>query len=297
MGGVRALRLAPAPLPWGVTTEEIRPFGEPDAVRYRQIVMERRVVCGLLVASLTFAGCSSSEPPEATGTSPLSVETDDGPTATVGRAENSVASTPSSRPDSKTVDAPTTAPVVAGEESIISTTPGTEIGRASTGPPIGRPIPWDTGTIYLDPATPEFIELGFVPADPNCIAAEVTATIGRGGAVLLSLFVDGTHVTGDPCAGESGTSRLSLTLNEALAGRRIYTDTSVYYGNETAAAERLSDEVVGLDVDAAIAVIEEAGLRSEVMTPEPGERDSIFVPDRINLYLAGDGTVEFATPG
>lgn len=259
--------------------------------------MERRLAAGLLVALLALAACSSSPTEDAVPTAASSVDSGIATTTPVdsGGSDDSAAST---LPDSTTTpDSATVVPPATGESLDISTTPGTEIGSASTGPTITNPVPWDTGSIYVDDTTPEFFELDFNPPDPDCIAAEAIATVGRGGAVLLSLFVDGDHVSGTPCSEESGNNRLALTLDEPLAGRRIYTDSSVYYGDETVAAERLSDEVIGLELDDAITVIDEAGFQSEVIPADPGERESIFIADRINLYLARDGTVEFATPG
>ena len=206
---------------------------------------------------------------------------------------------PSDDSEATATTAPDTSAVatsVAGEASNISTTPRTEIGSASTGRTITNPIPWDPGTIYIDDATPEFFELDINPPDPDCVAAEATATVGRGGAILLSVFIDGDHVPGAPCLHESGNNRLPLTIDEPLAGRRIYTDSSVYDG-ESAAGEQLSDEVIGLELHDAIAVIDDAGFQSEVIPEDPDGRESIFVAERINLYLAADGTVEFATPG
>jgi len=260
--------------------------------------MNETLVAASLTAALSLGACSSS--PADSGASPITASPGSTPasTTTTSLAE-AAAETSTPAVIAPTTAADTTAPAEpsSGGNPDVTTTAGAQIGRASTGPAITNPIPWDPGTIYIDDNAPELFELDYNPADPECIAAEATATIGRGGAILLSLFVDGDHVPGTPCPGESGTNRIPLTIDEPLAGRRTYVDSSVYYGEEAAAGEQLSDQVIGLAMDEAVAVIDDAGFQYEVIPADPGERGSIFVADRINLHLTADGVVEFARPG
>lgn len=172
--------------------------------------------------------------------------------------------------------------------------PGTELGRGAIGGALVSPTPHPTLTIYVD-QPPRVLLVEFLPPDQSCIAAEATATVGRGGAILVSLFVDGAHVAGAECADGADHPSVPVPLTEPLADRRIYTSTIAETGGASAAAEAMADQVIGEPVERALELIEDAGLEvRDLSGAEAAESD--FNSARINLE-AVDGLVEFAWVG
>ncbi len=100
---------------------------------------------------------------------------------------------------------------------------GEELGTASVGPPIVDPQPWPIGTIYTD-IEPGALVVDFVAPDPECVAAEVTASIGRGGAILVELIVEDDSPAGG-CVGSAQANQVRVALSEPIGERRIYTST------------------------------------------------------------------------
>ena len=196
---------------------------------------------------------------------------------------------PTTNGDSGTVgESSTSVPVPA------TAAPGTELGRGAIGGALVSPVPHPTLTIYVD-QPPGVLSVEFLPPDQSCIAAEPTATVGRGGAILVSLFVDGEHVAGAECPDGADHPRVPVPLAEPLGDRRIYTSTVAETGGASAAAEAMADQVIGEQVERAVELIEDAGLVvRDLSGAEAAESD--FNTDRINLE-AVDGRAEFAWVG
>jgi hypothetical protein len=189
---------------------------------------------------------------------------------------------------------PATSAPDTGATSSVTALPGTEIGRGAIGGALVSPTPYPTLTIYTG-LEPGALSVEFLPPDQSCIAAEATATVGRGGAILVSLFVDGAHVAGADCPDGADLPSVPVPLTEPLGDRRIYTSTIMETGGASAAAEAMADQVIGEPVERAVEQIEEAGLVvRDLSAVEAAESD--FNPGRINLE-AVDGLVEFAWVG
>lgn len=176
-----------------------------------------------------------------------------------------------------------------------STVPGqgTEIGFGRIGAVITLPQPWPVGTVDAD-AEPGALLVDFVPPDPGCIAAQATAEIGRGGAILVSLWVEGAPAA-DGCRGGAGTNRIRIPLAEPLGDRRTYTSTVPATQGASEEAELLADRVVGMQADAAVALIEREGYDVRDATGAQAV-ESDLRPDRITVWRSA-GMVEFAAVG
>lgn len=156
------------------------------------------------------------------------------------------------------------------------------------------PVPHPTLTIYVD-QPPGVLFVEFLPLDQSCIAAEATATVGRGGAILVSLFVDGAHPVGADCPDGADLPRVPVRLTEPRGDRRIYTSTVAETGGASAPAEAMADQVIGEPVERAVDLIEDAGLVvRDLSGVEAAESD--YNPGRINLE-AVDGRIVFAWVG
>ncbi|MFK7916436.1 MAG: hypothetical protein AB8G14_00045 [Ilumatobacter sp.] len=167
---------------------------------------------------------------------------------------------------------------------------GEELGFGSIGPRINLPQPWPLDTIYTD-LEPGALVVEFAPPDQDCIAAQATATIGRGGAILVSLWVEGDR-DGEACADDTGINRVSVALREPIDGRRIYTSTVAETGGASAAAEAFADLIIGLTGQEAIDAARDAGFDVRDMTNVDAV-DSDFNPARINVSTT-NGIVVFA---
>lgn len=170
---------------------------------------------------------------------------------------------------------------------------GTEIGFGSIGAPIVVPSPWPVGTIYPD-LEPGVLIVDIVPLDPNCIAAQATAQIGRGGAILVSAWVEGAPST-DGCSAGADTNQIRIPLAEPIGDRRIYTSTVPATQGASEAAELLADRLIGLDEDEAVSMIQLEGFEVRDVTGADAV-ESDFRPDRINVERS-EGVIEFATVG
>ena len=184
-----------------------------------------------------------------------------------------------------------TSVAASGETPSVTPAPGTELGRGAIGGALASPTPHSTLTVFTG-LQPGALSVEFLPPDQSCIAVEATATVGRGGAIRVSLFVDGAHVAGADCPDGADLPRVPVPLTEPLGDRRIYTSTIAETGGASAAAEAMADQVVGEPVERAVDLIEHAGL--VVRDPSGVEgAESDCNPGRINLE-AVDGLVEFA---
>ena len=166
--------------------------------------------------------------------------------------------------------------------------PGDEIGFGSVGPPIESPEPWPTLTIYSG-FEPGILGVDFSPPNPNCIAAEATATVGRGGAILVSLWVEDSGAVVEPCPGSADAHQVRIMLTEPIGDRRIYT----HVGSEQ--IEQLADGIIGMDATEAIEMIRDAGFEMRDNTGQEAV-ESDFDEDRININIE-DGVIEFAWVG
>lgn len=167
---------------------------------------------------------------------------------------------------------------------------GEIIGSGSIGPPIDVPQPWPVGTVYTD-LEPQTLIVDFVPPNPNCIAARASATIGRGGAILVGVSVESDRDDA-PCPASADSNQIRIPLTEPLGDRRIYTSTVPATGGTSEAAERVADSIIGMEADEAVDLIGEEGF--EVRDNTGADLvDSDFNPARINIWIA-DGVVDFA---
>lgn len=167
---------------------------------------------------------------------------------------------------------------------------GDEIGVGSVGPPIDLAQPWELNTIYTD-LEPHTLIVEFTPPNPDCIAAKASATIGRSGAVLVSLWVEGNRTEG-PCAESGERNQVRVPLAEPLGQRRIYTSTVVDTQGTSERAELVADSIIDLPADEAIDLIRREGFAVRDLT-DLDEAESDFNPDRINIWII-DGVIDFA---
>lgn len=178
-------------------------------------------------------------------------------------------------------------------EPVLAPRHGEEIGFGSIGPPIEIPQPWSINSIYTD-LEPGALIIEFVPPNPACIAAHANATIGRGGAILVGLWVEGDAVDG-ACVGSGEVNRVTIPLAEPIGDRRIYTSTIPDTQGGSERAELVADSIIGLPADDAVDVIEREGFGvRDVTGPEAVTAD--FDPDRINIWIV-DGSIDFADVG
>lgn len=165
---------------------------------------------------------------------------------------------------------------------------GDEIGFGSVGPPIESPEPWPTLTIYSG-FEPGILGVDFSPPDPTCVAAQASATVGRGGAILVRLWVENTGPVAEPCPGSADVAQVRIVLTEPIGDRHIYN----HVGSEE--IERMADEIIGMDAAEAIEMIRDAGFDMRDNTGQEAV-DSDFDANRINIETE-DGVVEFARVG
>ncbi len=233
----------------------------------------------LAMIAFTASGCGD-------GDQSAAVPPANQPTA---EADDAGTSRPPTSPDvsASTTDASTTAPPATPAAQSASR-PGDEIGFGSVGPPIESPEPWPTLTIYSG-FEPGILGVDFSPPDPNCIAAEATATVGRGGAILVRLWVEDSSAVVEPCPGNADAYQVRILLTEPIGDRRIYT----HVGSEQ--IEQLADEIIGMDATEAIEMIRDAGFEMRDNTgQETVESDADA--NRININTS-DGVIEFARVG
>lgn len=167
---------------------------------------------------------------------------------------------------------------------------GEEIGFGSIGPQIELPQMWSIGTIYAD-LEPQVLFVDFAPPNQRCIAAQAKAEIGRGGAILVTLWIDEDR-TDKPCLSSAEGNQIRIPLSEPLRDRRIYASTVPDTGGTSAAAERLADSIIGLDAAEATDTIRAEGFEVRDVTDlEVVQSD--FNPNRINILIS-TGIVEFA---
>ena len=170
---------------------------------------------------------------------------------------------------------------------------GEEIGFAAIGPRIDVAEPWPIGTIYTD-REPQTLIIDFTPPNQECIAAQATATIGRGGAILISLSVDAERPDGS-CASGADTNEIRIPLAEPIGERRVYTSTIPDTGGTSEGAELVADSIIGLPTSDAIDLIRRSGFEVRDNT-DADEVESDFNPERIDIYIV-DGVVDFADVG
>jgi hypothetical protein len=167
---------------------------------------------------------------------------------------------------------------------------GEEIGFGAVGTPIDVPQPWPINTIYTD-LEPQTLVVEFIPPNPDCIAAQANATIGRGGAILVGLWVEGNPTDG-PCTASGERNQARVPLAEPIGDRRIYTSTIADTQGASGHAELVADSIVGLPVDEAVDLILREGFVARDLTGVEAAT-SDFNPDRINIWSV-DGVVDFA---
>jgi hypothetical protein len=138
---------------------------------------------------------------------------------------------------------------------------GEVIGVGSIGPQLVSAQPWPIGTIYSD-LEPQTLIVDFIPPNPDCVAAQADASIGRGGAILVSVWVDAER-TDEPCTASADSNQIRVALTESRGGPRD-------------AIDRVSDE--GFEI-------------RDNTSVDVGNSD--FNPNRINIWLV-DGIVDFA---
>ncbi len=207
----------------------------------------------------------------------------------VGVPSGPVRPTPSTQPSVPVPDAsntPPSPPVTAAPSRH-----GVEIGSGSVGPAIESPKPWPTLTIYVD-AEPGALLVDFAPPNPDCIAAEATATIGRGGAILVSLWVEDAPTLGESCTGGADDRQVRISLSEPVGDRRIYTSTVPEVGPAAEAVEQLADKIIGMDAAEAIRTIHDRGFEVRYNTDAEAVDDD-YNTNRINIWVT-EGVIKFA---
>jgi hypothetical protein len=167
---------------------------------------------------------------------------------------------------------------------------GEVIGVGSIGPQLVSAQPWPIGTIFSD-LEPQTLVVDVVPPDPGCIAARAEASIGRGGAILVSVWVDAER-NGESCTASADGNRIRIALTEPVGDRRIYTSTIADTAGASERAELVADAIVGLRAEDAIEIVRHEGLEVRDNTGIDVV-NSDFDPNRINIWLV-DGIVDFA---
>lgn len=191
---------------------------------------------------------------------------------------------------SSSVAATTSVAAVDPLPSAVDVRLGEVIGVGSIGPQLVSAQPWPVGTIFSD-LEPNALIVDFIPPDPGCIAAQAEASIGRGGAILVSVWVDAEH-TGEPCTARTDSNQIRVALTEPIGDRRIYTSTVADTAGASERAERLADAIIGLRAADAIDVVRDEGFEIRDNT-SVDVVTSDFDPNRINIWLV-DGIVDFA---
>lgn len=264
----------------------------PSDVRQTEVMASRRwryLGCGaLLVGAVactsadTDSSVSSSWP---STTAPVSGGTDaDGSVASDSTVDSAVSTTPS---------VAVTTSASAGDPSPNSSAgarQGEVIGVGSIGPQLASAQPWPIGTIYSD-LEPQTLIIDFIPPNPDCIAARADASIGRGGAILVSVWVDAER-TDEPCTASADSNQIRIALTEAIGDRRIYTSTVADTAGASERAELVADSIIGLRADDAIDMVRDEGFEIRDNTSVDAG-DGGFNPNRINIWLV-DGIVDFA---
>jgi hypothetical protein len=167
---------------------------------------------------------------------------------------------------------------------------GEVIGVGSIGPQLVSAQPWPIGTIYSD-LEPQTLIVDFIPPNPDCVAAQADASIGRGGAILVSVWVDAER-TDEPCTASADSNQIRVALTESIGDRRIYTSTVADTAGASERAELVADSIIGLRVADAIDRVSDEGFEIRDNTSvDVGNSD--FNPNRINIWLV-DGIVDFA---
>lgn len=167
---------------------------------------------------------------------------------------------------------------------------GEVIGVGSIGPQLVSAQPWPIGTIYSD-LEPQTLIVDFIPPNPDCVAARADASIGRGGAILVSVWVDAER-TDEPSKASADSNQIRIALTESIGDRRIYTSTVADTAGASERAELVADSIIGLRVDDAIDMVRNEGFEIRDNTSvDVGNSD--FNPNRINIWLV-DGIVDFA---
>lgn len=122
-------------------------------------------------------------------------------------------------------------------------------------------------------------------------AARATATIGRGGAILIEVFVESERADG-PCPDSADGIRIRVPLSEPLGNRCVYTTVEAATDSASPAADQLADSIIGLDVADAKRAIQAAGFELRDITGLDAVNDDSN-PNRINIS-ASNGVVDFA---
>lgn len=272
--------------------------------------MKSTVVTLLAASGLLACSCSASEATAPAGTSASGVvDTSDSAEASTSEAADPNASAGSEASDVPVTNGPvtvvpTTALPTTASSTVETTEPpvpptvppdlGLEVGSAAIGPSFDVRQPWPVGTIYVD-LEPGAIVVDFVPPEPGCIAAEVTATVGRGGAIRVDLFVDGERESGAECADGAIGNDIVLALPDAIRERGFYTTTTAATGGASAEAEAVADAVIGLPVDEAIELIADGGFLLRDLTDAETVAED-FNSGRVNITTL-DGFVVGSTVG
>lgn len=166
---------------------------------------------------------------------------------------------------------------------------GEVIGVGSIGPQLVSAQPWPIGTIYSD-LEPQTLIVDFIPPNPQCVAAQADASIGRGAAILVSVWVDAER-TDEPCTASADGKQIRIALTESIGDRRIYTSTVADTAGASERAELVADSIIGLRADDAIDRVSDEGFEIRDNSIDVGNSD--FNPNRINIWLV-DGIVDFA---
>jgi hypothetical protein len=173
--------------------------------------------------------------------------------------------------------------------------PGTEIAFGLVGAPVNVPQPWPVGTIFRG-AEPDIVTVSFVPPDPSCIAGHATATIGRAGAVLISVYVEGDRDSTTPCVNGAERAEIRLSIDDAqVTGNRFYSSTIPESAGATAAAEAVADQIIGLSKVEAVSIIEDAGFVVRDNTGMDAVNSDRNL-GRVNIIVV-DRTIEWAAVG
>jgi hypothetical protein len=107
----------------------------------------------------------------------------------------------------------------------------------------------------------------------------------------VQLFVDGEP--DDTCDDAVAIGQVVIDLDEPLDGRRIYTSLVPEVGDVAAPTERMADEVIGLHLDDATAMAEQAGMTIRNLT-DAVDVNADLQANRINIIHDDDGIVVFA---
>lgn len=173
-----------------------------------------------------------------------------------------------------------------------ATIPGDVLGRGSAGPALVSPVAHEVGAIVVDAPNTSRLTVDWWPPDWDpCSGVVATAEVGRGGAIFVQMFVDGEP--DDTCDDEVAIGQVVIDLDEPLDGRHIYTSLVPEEGDVAAPTERMADAVIGLHLDDATAMAEQAGMTIRNLTDAEAVEDDLRT-NRINIIHDDDGIVVFA---